>query len=648
MSFELRANLQKVQNLIKRDPESYGSEFKLYFVHFKKVYDVQKHNASSRNDELVILINFIGSVIRKFSKSIEEFVKLLFEMITLYGMEMEVDIRLEACKMLCKFRGNKIIGAEQLMEAFIDLMDCKDKSLRINLFKMIVSDLKIGSQKSHFTQVTKNKLQTFFYKRLSDNSYSLNIQYACLCILCEMWRRNTWQDLKIANAIANASLSCHHRVSYRSLITMKGFISKIKELDVENSDDEYQEAADMINKNAKRSRVHGTSRSKKKNKRHIQKTIRAMKKAEQKRSSTETIDGNTSIIRLLYNPQDFCEKMFVHVTNKNNKIEYRFLGLEVLSRVIAVHALIFPPIYEYCIKFLLPHQTGVIKILTCLATASHQLVPPEYIKPIVESICNNFVSLQNAAEVCSVGINSIREIYTRAPLAVDKIIARDLILYARDRKAEPAVVSAARSLLQLLRVVNPTVLAKRDQLGNSKNVSLPPYGSVVIHESVPGIDLQETDNEDSYMDVSNTDLNTSDSESALIDSEMCTTDILDDEDFKRLRMLNKKSLGSNPSDSDSDIEKLGDSLTSTNAIGTVYKLKKSKLERQSDYSHKVNPHKGWRFDAKASSTNREKRKNKPFMMIKHKNDVKNKKSRSFKQRVTCLKKALEKKRHLKI
>jgi len=45
----------------------------------------------------------------------------------------------------------------------------------------------------------------------------------------------------------------------------------------------------------------------------------------------------------------------------------------------------------------------VTKFLLAVAQASHEVVPPETIYPVIMTIANNFVSERNAGEVMAVG-----------------------------------------------------------------------------------------------------------------------------------------------------------------------------------------------------------------------------------------------------
>lgn len=49
----------------------------------------------------------------------------------------------------------------------------------------------------------------------------------------------------------------------------------------------------------------------------------------------------------------------------------------------------------------------------------HDLVPPEEIKPIIERIIQNYVTDYCSNQHITIGINAIREILVRMPLALD-------------------------------------------------------------------------------------------------------------------------------------------------------------------------------------------------------------------------------------
>ena len=81
------------------------------------------------------------------------------------------------------------------------------------------------------------------------------------------------------------------------------------------------------------------------------------------------------------------------------------------------------------------------------------------VEPILAAIANNFITERNNSEVIAVGLNAIREISSRCPLAMNEDLLGDLVQYKTYK--DKGVSSAAKSLIQLFREKNPHMLHKR-------------------------------------------------------------------------------------------------------------------------------------------------------------------------------------------
>ena len=142
------------------------------------------------------------------------------------------------------------------------------------------------------------------------------------------------------------------------------------------------------------------------------------------------------------------------------------------SRLIGQHKLQLLPFYSFIQRYLNVHQSSVTVILAflaqvcvccvreclCLLTilrhrsntsrwmqqltlsspwpvvlctfahqACHSLVPPEELVPVVRMISNNFVSDHRPTEVMQIGLNSLREVFSRTPLVLEEEGMGDLI-----------------------------------------------------------------------------------------------------------------------------------------------------------------------------------------------------------------------------
>jgi protein SDA1 len=89
----------------------------------------------------------------------------------------------------------------------------------------------------------------------------------------------------------------------------------------------------------------------------------------------------------------------------------------------------------------------------------HEMIPPEEIKPIIEIIISNFVTEYCNNKHITIGLNAIREILLRMPLALDESQIEYLINFRSFRNS--SVVNAAKSLINYFRDVCPHLLPKK-------------------------------------------------------------------------------------------------------------------------------------------------------------------------------------------
>lgn len=148
-------------------------------------------------------------------------------------------------------------------------------------------------------------------------------------------------------------------------------------------------------------------------------------------------------------------------------MEQQLLVLQLVSRLVGLHKLSVLSLYSYLLKYLMPRQRDVTHFLICAAQATHDLVPPDSLEPMVRKIADEFVSEGVAGEVATAGLNAIREICARAPLAISATLLQDLTEYKGSK--DKGVMMAARSLIGLYREVAPEMLKRRDR---GKTVSI--------------------------------------------------------------------------------------------------------------------------------------------------------------------------------
>jgi protein SDA1 len=133
--------------------------------------------------------------------------------------------------------------------------------------------------------------------------------------------------------------------------------------------------------------------------------------------------------------------------------------------------------YPFLQKYMQPHQKKVTSLLTFLAQASHDLVPPDILMPCIKTLADHFVTDRSSGEIMAVGLNAIREVCARCPLAMEKDLLQDLAQYKSSK--QKGVMMAARSLVALFREINPELLIKKDR-GRTAQMNLSYHGSQVL------------------------------------------------------------------------------------------------------------------------------------------------------------------------
>lgn len=99
----------------------------------------------------------------------------------------------------------------------------------------------------------------------------------------------------------------------------------------------------------------------KKTKKREKRTQRALKSVRRDKKKSKR-DGNAAInfsaLNLIYDPQDFAEKLFKLVESTNEGFELKLGILELIARLIGIHSLYLHNFHPFLMRFLNPHQRG--------------------------------------------------------------------------------------------------------------------------------------------------------------------------------------------------------------------------------------------------------------------------------------------------
>uniref|UniRef100_A0A452TP37 Protein SDA1 n=1 Tax=Ursus maritimus TaxID=29073 RepID=A0A452TP37_URSMA len=648
---KLPSNLPQLQNLIKRDPPAYIEEFLQQYNHYKSNVEIFRLQPNKPSKELAELVMFMAQIGHCYPEHLSNFPQELKDLLSYNHTVLDPDLRMTFCKALILLRNKNLINPSSLLELFFELLRCHDKLLRKTLYTHIVTDIKNINAK-HKNNKVNIVLQNFMYTMLRDsNATAAKIS---LDVMIELYRRNIWNDAKTVNVITTACFSKVTKILVAALTFFLGKDEEEKQDSDSESEDEGPTARDLLVQ-------YATGKKSSKHKKKLEKAMKVLKK-QKKKKKPEVF--NFSAIHLIHDPQDFAEKLLKQLESSTERFEVKMMLMNLISRLVGIHELFLFNFYPFVQRFLQPHQREVTKILLFAAQASHHLVPPEIIQSVLMTVANNFVTDKNSGEVMTVGINAIKEITARCPLAMTEELLQDLAQYKthRDKSKMQCILSRVQE-----------------------------YGELDAKDYIPGAEVLEVEKEEDAENDEDGWEGTSLSEEAEADGEwvdvhhssdeeqqeitkklnsmpveerkakaaaISTSRVLTQEDFQKIRMAQmRKELDAAPGkdqkrkyiEIDSDEEPRGE-LLSLRDIERLHKKPKSDKETRlatamaGKTDRKEFVRKKTKMNPFSSSTNKEKKKQKNFMMMRYSHNVRSKNKRSFREKQLALRDALLKKR----
>ena len=216
---------------------------------------------------------------------------------------------------------------------------------------------------------------------------------------------------------------------------------------------------------------------------HYEKRIRRKeRKFDNKEPSFLTIDQ-------LKDPQKFVEDLLYnlkHVFGKGNH-ELQVIMLQVMARIVGRHKLMLYELYPFIQKFITPKSKKVTQMLIICAEATHELVNPNELHPVIKKIMDNFLSEHCSEEFIVLGLNCLREISKRQPLIMTKELLDHISTFKSFKNK--SVVIATSGLINLFKEIRPSLLRKKLREGEVDLVG--EYGEVKVCTRVPGAELLE-------------------------------------------------------------------------------------------------------------------------------------------------------------
>ncbi|KAI6084296.1 SDA1-domain-containing protein [Hypoxylon rubiginosum] len=455
---KIEADLAGLQYKIRKDPEAYEKEFIENWQQFDAAHE--KFLAAPVGADSNSLITFreqidlIAHCAELYPQITATFPDALKDVLTKHHAVLEPTLREKIVSSLTLLRRKDVIDSNYLLTTlFPILISTPSKSLRMVLYQKILSDIRNTNTKTTNHRVNRT-MQTVLYNLVTSDRSSPKALWA-VKLVRELWRRQIWSDAKTVDIMRQACLADNEKVIIGSVRFFLGGDKEREEFEDESSDEETIDIK----------KVKHSIEINKKTKKHKKALDRAVDKAKkQERKKTAPHPLNFSALHILQDPQGFSENLFEkHLQNTKSKLslETKLLVLQLVTRLVGLHKLTIISLYSWFIKHLTPRQQSASSFLASLAQGTHNLVPPDAIEPLIQKIANEFVSEASASEVCSAGLNAIREICVRQPLAMNETLLQDLVEYRKSK--DKGVMMAAKGLLSLYREKGANMLRKKDR-----------------------------------------------------------------------------------------------------------------------------------------------------------------------------------------
>eukprot|EP00656_Telonema_subtile_P002305 TRINITY_DN11013_c0_g3_i2.p1 TRINITY_DN11013_c0_g3~~TRINITY_DN11013_c0_g3_i2.p1 ORF type:complete len:386 (-),score=65.21 TRINITY_DN11013_c0_g3_i2:44-1201(-) len=273
-------------------------------------------------------------------------------------------------------------------------------------------------------------------------------------------RRTVWADEKPVQVLPSCCFSRHTAIVRTSLRFFLLQLPKVSSVD-DSEDEEERDAGRIISKLKQKLKV---KKKTKKRTRILGRDVKHHTRKYDKEREEEIWMSKQHIdpVRLLRDPQQFAEQLLQKLQRTSERFDVRILYLSVIARVVNEHQIVILQLYAFLERYMEPTQLHATQLLALSTTCVHRLVPPDAVEPLVRSIANHFVNDRSEPDSITIGINTIREICKRQPLAMNKTLLGDLAEY-KGQRGDKGVMMAARALIQLYRDVYPDLLPARFQ-----------------------------------------------------------------------------------------------------------------------------------------------------------------------------------------
>ena len=467
-----------LEGCVKKDAAAYRDDFLKRYRHFDSEYEVymlKPPKGDAENKAFGKLVQFVGFCSDSYPEDVAGFAEKLGALLEKQLNVLNHSLRATIVRTLIVMRNKNQLQPTDLLALFFKLFRCHDKSLRTTLYNHIVADITNVNRRRRDNALNRT-LVNFMYTMLEDQDPTAAKK--SLEVMVELYKRGVWTDAKTVNAIAGCVFSPFTKMRVAALQFFLNIDSDVEQRKA------VMDSKINLEKETRRHVVTRKTRAKVKKFKAAQEEHKRMLRGE---GDAAPARPNWPAIELVFDPHGYAKKLLGLLKHTTDGFDVRLMLMNFISRLIAAHKIILVAFYPFMQRYLKPRQNKVTHLLAIVAQASHELVPPEVLQPVVRTIANEFIHEGSAEEIVATGMNALQAICRRCPLVMDQDLLRDLALYKSSK--DRAVMASARSLIQLYRETNPTLLARRDRGRGTKDVEVAAYGEEKVSDDVEGIEL---------------------------------------------------------------------------------------------------------------------------------------------------------------
>ncbi|CAD2221604.1 NUC130/3NT domain/SDA1, putative [Angomonas deanei] len=506
-----KGTLLLLQNRTRRDPESYKEEFLAQLEHFiASSASILTH--PTPNPQYLAVLNYVCHVSHCFPKESRKVADIVLELLcSSKGNSLRTELRHALLKCLMLLRSKGIVTPEETFPILFTLLQERDKPTRKMILTHIVGDIRRNNMPGAKNGAAINKkMQNFLFSVMAEDD---PIQARCAeVVMIDLYRRRVWCDERTVEVLTQACFSKHTPILRTALRFFLLQMPKISSIDDTVDTEEVDPGRDISKMKQKLKIVKKTS----KRERILQRNMKSVRRKYNKEEKEEEAFAKQHVdpIRLLRDPNGFVERLLARLRKTSERFEVRLLYLNVIARVVSEHEVVHLPLYSFLERYMEPSQLHSTQLLALSSMCVHRMTPPDAVEPLVKTIANHFVTDRSTPDAITVGINTIREICKRQPLAMTEDLLKDLVEY-KNHRGDKGVIMSARALLQLYREVYPDLLpAKlRGTKAGPSDAEKPVFGATKVHTDIPGLDLLYQAMENSQSDSSSDDSDEEDSDS---------------------------------------------------------------------------------------------------------------------------------------